>query len=65
MMSPTRSIFALGAAQHLDAHDTTSAGIVGDVEVCLHLNHGRYAFLVQFLPMADNARCDARQGRAR
>ena len=34
-----RSIFPLRAAQHLDAHDTTRAGIVRDVEVCLHLNH--------------------------
>src|SRR5690606_29086985 len=35
------SILPLGAAQHLDAHDTTSAGIIRDVEVCLHLNHVR------------------------
>src|SRR5690606_6426308 len=32
-------VFPLRAAQHLDAHDTTRAGIVRDVEVCLHLNH--------------------------
>ncbi|CUW92332.1 hypothetical protein AGR1C_Cc40458 [Agrobacterium fabacearum TT111] len=36
-----RSIFALRAAQHLDAHDTTCAGIIRHVEVCLHLNHVR------------------------
>src|SRR5690606_28305499 len=34
-----RGILPLRAAQHLDAHDTTGAGIVRDVEVCLHLNH--------------------------
>ena len=30
---------ALGAAQHLDALDATRAGIVGDVEIGLHLDH--------------------------
>ena len=35
------SIFPLGTAQNLDAHDTTGAGIIRDVEVCLHLNHIR------------------------
>src|SRR5690606_8158033 len=34
-----RGILPLRAAQHLDAHDTTRAGIIRDVEVCLHLNH--------------------------
>src|SRR6185503_16372885 len=32
-------VFALGAAKHLDAHDATRAGIVGHVEIGLHLNH--------------------------
>src|SRR5262245_12420834 len=32
-------ILALGSAEHLDAHDTTRAGIIRHVEVCLHLNH--------------------------
>src|SRR5262249_55429669 len=36
-----RGILALRAAQHLDAHDTTCAGIIRHVEVCLHLNHVR------------------------
>src|SRR6478735_4026353 len=36
-----RSVLALRAAQHLDAHDTTCAGIIRHVEVCLHLNHVR------------------------
>ncbi|MNI54081.1 hypothetical protein D3C73_1089590 [compost metagenome] len=39
-----RSVLALGAAQHLDAHDTTCAGIIRHVEVCLHLNHVRSPF---------------------
>src|SRR6516164_6306585 len=30
---------ALGAAQYFDALDSASAGVVGDVEICLHLNH--------------------------
>src|SRR5690606_26973964 len=34
-----RGILPLRTAQHLDAHDTTGAGIIRDVEVCLHLNH--------------------------
>src|ERR1700722_5188169 len=34
-----RSVFALRAAQHLDAHDAPRAGIVRHVEVGLHLNH--------------------------
>src|SRR6185312_7376462 len=33
------SVFPLRPAQHLDAHDTTCAGIIRHVEVCLHLNH--------------------------
>src|SRR3954463_5197969 len=32
-------VLALGAAQHLDAHDAARAGIVRHVEVGLHLNH--------------------------
>src|ERR1700730_9502432 len=32
-------IAALGAPKHLDTHDTACAGIVGHVEVGLHLNH--------------------------
>src|SRR5665213_2729229 len=32
-------IFPLGAAQYLDALDPTSAGIVGDIEIGLHLDH--------------------------
>src|SRR5262249_4906984 len=32
-------VFALGAAQHLDAHDATRTGIVRHVEIGLHLNH--------------------------
>src|ERR1700749_3896689 len=34
-----RGITALGAAEHLDAHDGTRAGIVGNVQSGLHLNH--------------------------
>src|SRR5215831_20798262 len=30
---------ALGAAQYFDTLDSASAGVVGDVEICLHLNH--------------------------
>src|SRR5271169_5948280 len=30
---------ALGSAQYFDALDSTCARVVGDVEVCLHLNH--------------------------
>ena len=33
-------VAALGAAQHLDTHHRTCAGVVGDVEHRLHLNHG-------------------------
>ena len=40
MMSPTEAYLRLRAAQHLDAHDTARAGIVGDVEIGLHLDHG-------------------------
>src|SRR4029078_11534512 len=32
-------VFALGAAQHLDAHDAARAGIVRHIEVGLHLDH--------------------------
>src|SRR4029079_14073399 len=34
-----RGIAALRAAQHLDAHDGARAGIVGNVQHGLHLNH--------------------------
>src|SRR5260221_290346 len=34
-----RRRLALGAAQHLDALDAARAGIVGDIEIGLHLNH--------------------------
>src|SRR5262249_9818728 len=33
-------VAALGAAQHLDALQTSRAGVVGHVEIGLHLNHG-------------------------
>src|SRR5262249_32641167 len=36
------SIFPLRAAEHLDAHDASRAGIVGDVEIGLHLDHCSY-----------------------
>ena len=39
MTSPTVAILALGAAQHLDALHPARAGIVGDLEVGLHLDH--------------------------
>src|SRR5712671_1576525 len=35
---------AMRAAQHLDALDAARAGIVGDVEIGLHLDHGRSTF---------------------
>src|SRR5690606_24259559 len=34
-----RGVAALRATQHFDALDTTGAGVIGDVEVCLHLDH--------------------------
>jgi hypothetical protein len=37
----------VGAAQHLDALHPTGAGIVGDFEVRLHLNHGMLPFLLK------------------
>src|SRR5215469_708277 len=37
-------VFALGAPQHLDALDAPGAGIVGHVEIRLHLDHGAYSF---------------------
>src|SRR5450759_2567788 len=39
-------VFALGAAQHLDAHDAARAGIVRPVEVGLHLDHDAALFVV-------------------
>jgi hypothetical protein len=36
---PDRGVFRFRAAQHLDAHDATRAGIIRDVEVGLHLDH--------------------------
>jgi hypothetical protein len=32
-------IAALGTAEHLDAHDRTRAGVIGDIQQRLHLNH--------------------------
>ena len=32
-------VATLGAAKHLDTHDTACTGIIGHVEVGLHLNH--------------------------
>src|SRR5262249_26155576 len=37
-------VFALRAAQHLDAHDAARAGIVRHVEVGLHLDHDAALF---------------------
>src|SRR3546814_18688401 len=36
---------ALGAAEHLDAHHFLGAGVVGHVEVALHLDHGSASFI--------------------
>src|SRR4029450_498629 len=36
---PDARIAALGAAEHLDTHHRARAGVVGDVENGLHLNH--------------------------
>src|SRR5690606_18582113 len=33
-------VTALGAAEHLDAHQLLGTGVVGDVEKALHLDHG-------------------------
>src|SRR5262249_48621324 len=44
-------VFALGAAQHLDAHDAARAGIVGDVEVGLHLDHDAALALLAFITL--------------
>jgi hypothetical protein len=41
-------VFALRAAQHLDAHDAARAGIVRHVEVGLHLNHDATLVLFEF-----------------
>jgi hypothetical protein len=32
-------VAALGAAQHLDTHDSAGAGVVGDLQHRLHLDH--------------------------
>src|SRR5579871_3571926 len=45
-----RRVFALRAAQHLDAHDAPRAGIVCHVQVCLHLYHGRLSMLSVSVP---------------
>src|SRR6266852_3586920 len=37
-----RRRLALGAAQHLDALDAARAGIVGDIEIGLHLDHDAF-----------------------
>ena len=34
-----RGVAALGAAQHLDAHDPAGARIIGHFQVSLHLDH--------------------------
>src|SRR5690606_28037287 len=47
-----RSILPLRAAKHFDAHDTTGAGIVRHVEVCLHLNHDGRLLII----MAESSR---------
>src|SRR5690606_7474042 len=36
-----RGVAALGAAEHLDAHHFLGTGVVGHVEVALHLDHGK------------------------
>jgi hypothetical protein len=38
--SERRTGNAVRTAEHLDAHDTTRAGIIRDVEIGLHLDHG-------------------------
>src|SRR3546814_19721345 len=45
-------------AQHLDAHDPASAGVVGDVQVGLHLDHGSipYAFVWSAPPLRSDER---------
>src|SRR5690606_26565963 len=45
-------ILALGAAQHLDAHDSACARIIGDVQVGLHLNHTEPRFTLGIAAVA-------------
>src|SRR5262249_31439934 len=44
-----RGVALLGAAEHLDAHDPTRAGIIRHVEVGLHLDHDALPALVAAL----------------
>src|SRR6185437_408457 len=39
-----RRVAALRSTEHLDAHDSTSSAVVGDVEDRLRLNHGENTF---------------------
>src|SRR5690606_14693516 len=34
-----RGVLAMRTAQHLDAHDSLGAGVIGDIEIGLHLDH--------------------------
>src|SRR5262249_39037467 len=54
-------VLALGATQHLDAHDAARAGIVRHVEVGLHLDHTG----PRFLPTARAALTSPSSRRAR
>src|SRR5205823_10251383 len=36
---PNMRVASLGAAKHLNAHHLPSAGVIGDIEHCLHLDH--------------------------
>src|SRR6185295_11834964 len=49
-----RGVLALGAAEHLDAHNAARAGIVRHVEVGLHLDHEvpRTSFFERTAPLA-------------
>src|SRR6185295_16237174 len=40
-------IAPLGTAEHLDAHDSPCAGVVGDVEYRLHLDHRSFSNLIR------------------
>src|SRR5690606_35139306 len=42
-----RGVAALGAAQHLDAHDPARARVIGDLQVSLHLDHGIRSFFLR------------------
>src|SRR4051812_45337947 len=47
---PDARIATLGAAQHLDTHHRARAGVVGDVENGLHLNHFSLSNLTRAAP---------------